>query len=262
MNSGVTGVSAWNEYLKTFLNELCETFPECTDMVVLINVVDAMLDEDETSVLDKFVEEIEPHTEALTEMDEEFFLSSDIDFLKRLGVRQYWTPDLEDETKQAIWQYLQTLLVMGKTIQSIPPNAMRALEDFASKMTNQLESGEVDLNDMDLQTLGLGAMQHLRSQTGADSEDYQSMFSEDGDLARVTENMSMMSMATQAAEGLAAKHGLQGFAAPPTASASSAGTAGTGGGLGRLLQQTWGNPTPPLHGNHPIFHMPPDGPSQ
>uniref|UniRef100_A0A6C0BPC9 Uncharacterized protein n=1 Tax=viral metagenome TaxID=1070528 RepID=A0A6C0BPC9_9ZZZZ len=164
-----SSICAWNEYLKTFVNELCETFPECPDLFVLLGAVDAKISEDEYSVLETFLGEIEPHTEALTNMDENFFLNSDIDFLKKLGVKQYWTPDLEPETKQAIWQYLQTLLVMGKTIKSVPPEMLRMLENYATKITAQMDNGEIDPNSMDLQTLGMGAIQHMQGNGAAGS---------------------------------------------------------------------------------------------
>lgn len=52
----MSSIFAWNEYMKTFINELCETFPECVELFALTSAIDAMISEDEYSVLNKFVE--------------------------------------------------------------------------------------------------------------------------------------------------------------------------------------------------------------
>jgi hypothetical protein len=161
----MTSIGAWNEYMLTFLSELCETFPECPELIAAQNAAELMMEEDEDAVMNEFVEQVEPHTEALTQMDEKFLLNSNIEFLTRLNIAQYWTPDLEPETKQSVWQYLQTLLVMGRTIQSVPPEMLRMLENYASQMTSKVERGEVEESSLSMQSLGLGALQHLRGST-------------------------------------------------------------------------------------------------
>jgi hypothetical protein len=153
-----TAIDAWNNYLDTFLKALCETFPECVEMMTLRDAVEAMLDEDEYSVMNKFLEEMEPHIDALTERNETAFFGANIDFLNQMGVQKYWTPDLEEETKDAIWNYLQQLYVMGKTIQSVPPETLKALERYAKQMTDQFEKDNLDESQIDLKSLSMGAM--------------------------------------------------------------------------------------------------------
>ena len=276
-----SSICAWNEYLKTFVNELCETFPECPDLFVLLGAVDAKISEDEYSVLDTFLEEIEPHTEALTNMDEKFFLNSDIDFLKKLGVKQYWTPDLEDETKQAIWQYLQTLLVMGKTIKSVPPEMLRMLENYATKITSQMDSGELDPNNVDLQTLGLGALKHMEEGGGAGASGGGT-----GMFGNLFDNISAEDQANlaQMSNAIPQNFHIPGGFAPPVsmdqvrdminpqqpaaAQQQPVANPSAGSGFDQLLNQfaagnqaggnIWGTPQPPLHGQHPVFMPPPN----
>lgn len=286
MSSNPSSISAWNEYLKSFINELCETFPECPDLFALLGVVDVMIDDDEHSVLHKFIEEIEPHTEALTNMDEAFFLEADIDFLKKLGVKQYWTPDLEQETKQAIWQYLQTLLVMGKTILSVPPEMLRMLEDYANKITSQMEDGEMDPSQLDLQSLGLGAIRHMQSGGGSSASQAAGMFgnifenmSQQPEIANMgnmlAQNPLMSQVMSQTANDPGAMARMinvnaQQFQQPNTQTTARPVPAGAsgGGGFDRFLGQfatvqqqqhpgtIWGTPTSPLHGHHPAFTTP------
>lgn len=154
-----TAIQAWNNYFDSFMLELCETFPECVELLTLKDACEVMLEEDEHSVLNKFLTELEPHVEALTNQDEKAFFEADIDFLKQMGVEKYWTPDLEVETKSAIWNYLQQLFVMGQTIKQVPPETLRALEMYAQNMTNQWEQQDIDLNEIDLKKLSMGAME-------------------------------------------------------------------------------------------------------
>jgi hypothetical protein len=282
--SNPSSIAAWNEYLKSFVNELCETFPECPDLFALLGVIDAMIDDDEHSVLEKFIAEIEPHTEALTNMDEGFFLNSDIDFLKKLGVKQYWTPDLEQETKQAIWQYLQTLLVMGKTIQSVPPHMLRMLEDYASKITSQMEDGQIDQSQLNIQSLGFGALCHMQQcgpPPAAGQTNAAATASGAGMFGPLFENMTQTDMANifTAAQNFPLQVNTPQIPAPvapvaPVAPAAHAGnrvpvtpTSG-GGGFDRLFGQfansggsIWGASVPPLYGHHPMFTGAP-GPKQ
>ena len=283
-------IDAWNEYLKTFINELCETFPECPELFTLPGAIDAMISDDPYSAMEEFVSEIEPHTDALTRMDEQFFLTGDIDFLKKLGAHKYWTPDLEEETKQAIWQYLQTLLVMAKTIQNMDPDALRKLEAYANKVMAEMGSGELDPNNIDLQQLGMGAMRHMATGGSDDNNTEGSMFSnmfgtmsadQQADVAaaaqQVATQFGLNPIATnngpvninQAVSQMAhAASGQQAHVAQVVQAAQQP------GGLDALLNQfcapqgsvgpgvnIWApqGAQPPLHGNHPVFQPPRNG---
>jgi hypothetical protein len=66
-----------------------------------------------------------------------------------LDIKKHWTPDLSSATKDAIWQYLQTLNILGMTITSIPPEMMSAVEGLAKNLTNGMqETGNLDMASM------------------------------------------------------------------------------------------------------------------
>lgn len=180
----LSSIEAWNEYFLNFLSELCETFPECTELIVAHSAAEAMMEEDEMSVLQRFVSEIEPHTQALTDMEEEFLLSDEVEILRQLNIAQYWTPDLDPETKNAVWQYLQTLLVMGKTILTVPPELLRMLEGYASKVTAGM-GDNFDESKLDMQALGMGALQHMQQQN---PQAFGNLFADQGVEASTTNN--------------------------------------------------------------------------
>lgn len=180
-----TSIAAWNQYCLEFLHKLTETFPECPELFVAINAAEALIEEDEMRVLNDFVEEIEPYSEELATKNDEFFLDSDIDFLKRLDIVQFWTPELEDVTKDTIWQYLQTMLVMAKTIQKVPPHLLRLIERYASKVQAETPDGQFDPANVDMTTLGMGALRHMEEE---DPEAFKSIFGKSGAAPTTTCN--------------------------------------------------------------------------
>lgn len=257
MASELSSIAAWNEYMQTFLTELCETFPDCPMLFAVRDGAQIMAEQDEMSVLNKYIDEISPYAQALTDMDDQFFLTADIKFIKDLGVRKYWTPELDPETKSAIWQYLQTLLVMAQTIQSVPPQLLRLLEGYASKVTDQL--GGQDPSQFDMHSLGMGAIQHMQQQ---DPAAFGAMFgnAEVPTRAELQETKPAATSATTTATTTATN----GSAAPIGWDALRNATAATAAripapALPRPAPSdapTWGQPQPPLHGNHPTF-LPP-----
>ena len=74
--------------------------------------------------------------------NESFFLDNgnDNQFIKDLNLQKLWTPDLSENTKNAIWQYLQTLFILGTTITTIPIDALNMIEDMATKCAGSLQS--------------------------------------------------------------------------------------------------------------------------
>jgi hypothetical protein len=65
--------------------------------------------------------------------------SDDINFLSELNVKTHWTSELSSGTKDAIWQYLQTLYIIGSTISMLPEETLTAIEDMAKKMSEDPE---------------------------------------------------------------------------------------------------------------------------
>ena len=161
MNEENASVDAWNVYLKKFMVELCETFPDCPELFVLVAAIDAMILEDPKSVMKKFMDEMNPFAAALQRRDDNVFLKEEVDFLKRLNLKKFWTPELEPETKQAIWDYLQHLLVMANTISSVPPQLLRALEKYSEKITASIPDGQDPTQNVNMFEIGMGAFKFM-----------------------------------------------------------------------------------------------------
>tara|TARA_R110002074_G_scaffold41536_2_gene109976 strand:- start:537 stop:875 length:339 start_codon:yes stop_codon:yes gene_type:complete len=90
--------------------------------------------------------------------DERFFLDNDIDFLDAMNIKKWWTDDLSTNTKGAIWQYLQTLTILGTTITSIPAETLGAIEGIAEKMSQNAQGGSGAGIDLSALTNMLGSL--------------------------------------------------------------------------------------------------------
>ena len=53
--------------------------------------------------------------------------------LAELNINKLWKSGISDGTKDAIWQYIQTLYILGTTITSIPQDTLDMIEDVANK---------------------------------------------------------------------------------------------------------------------------------
>ena len=83
-----------------------------------------------------------PMQEKVMGKDESFFVDNcdTIEFLSDMNLKKHWTPDLSQKTKDAIWQYLQTLFILGTTITMIPVDALGMIEDVAQKCAGNIQA--------------------------------------------------------------------------------------------------------------------------
>ena len=133
-----TYTEKFNFYLKTFLGELQNIFPEFKDSIT--SSYSEVLESESLSV-DTYVKEYMNavqsfHTQIATKQNSLFLGDSELKFLRDLDFRELWTKDLSDSTRENIWKYLQTLYVIGKKIV--------ANDDDVSAMLNELNTPNQD----------------------------------------------------------------------------------------------------------------------
>jgi hypothetical protein len=139
----MASVSAFNDMLDQFLVELKETFPEEPSFKKYYNSFDLMRGVNPKKCVEVFMQEITPYAQQIMTKDESVFQKLELD------IKKHWTPDLSSATKDAIWQYLQTLNILGMTITAIPPEMMTAVEGLAQKLSSGMqETGNLDMSSM------------------------------------------------------------------------------------------------------------------
>jgi hypothetical protein len=126
-----------------FLDELQQTFPEEPKIKKYIMSYDLMRKANARKCVDTFMRGCTPHSDKIMAKDENFFLGAadDIEILVSLNMKKHWTPELSENTKNAIWQYVQTLYILGTTITSIPAETLSMIEDVASKCASNMQGG-------------------------------------------------------------------------------------------------------------------------
>jgi hypothetical protein len=139
----MASVTAFNDMMGPFLVELHKTLPEEKGIKKMLTSFDVLKTANPRLVVDGFMNGVTPYAGHISSKDEQFILKEieNIDFLKDLDVKSYWSK-LSHNTKEATWQYLQTLYMLGSTIISIPADTLTMIEGLAKDCADKIETGD------------------------------------------------------------------------------------------------------------------------
>ena len=165
----MASTGAFITMMEQFLNELVKTFPEEKSLKKYATAFDLVKGANPRKVVTMYMDEVRPYQDKIMSKDESFFLTAEIDFLKNLNVKKWWTPDLSDGTRDAVWQYLQTLTVLGTTITSIPADTLKQIESIAEQAAGAMDAKGGGGGGFDMSALSglLGGLGGLGSLGGA-----------------------------------------------------------------------------------------------
>ena len=112
-----TNIEYFNYYLKMFVGSIIDIFPEYKE--VLSDYYKPLL-ENETSNEDKYVKrfmvKMKDYKNQISEKDASIFENS-VYILKNVDFKNIWSnTELSDTNKEKIWEYLQTMYVLGESI--------------------------------------------------------------------------------------------------------------------------------------------------
>ena len=154
----MASVTAFTNMLEQFMDELIQTFPEEKSFKKYRATVGVIKTTNPRSLVSLFMDSVGPHQQAIMAKDESVLTSGNIEFLNAINIEKIWTADLSASTKGAIWQYIQTLVILGTTINSIPQETLSAIEGIADQMVKTGQGGE-DGKPVDMSALsGLMSM--------------------------------------------------------------------------------------------------------
>jgi len=149
----MTSVTAFNDMMGQLLTELHSAFPEEKGLKKYMAAFELMRGANGRMVVEGFMANISPHVDKINARDETFFLeqADKIDFLKDINLAQCW-PKASDGTRNAIWQYIQTLYMLGTTITAIPPETLSMIETVAKQCADKMqgEDGEMNIDEAQL----------------------------------------------------------------------------------------------------------------
>jgi hypothetical protein len=130
----MTTVKAFNEMMGQFLGELTDTFPD------EVAAKEALKVERTRETFDNFMENVKPYSTLLMQKNDAFFVPEN-KFVKDLNLDVIWgAPEATENTKQAIWQYIQTMFILGNTISMFPPETLSMIESAAEACAKNMQA--------------------------------------------------------------------------------------------------------------------------
>lgn len=123
--------AAFGGMLKSFMDEIEDIFPGHPKFPEYTHIT--------------FVEQIRPWANQLMAKDPGFFCVEN-NFAKETGLNEIWVSEnCSDVTKSAIWQYIQSLYMVGTTMSILPPDTMKMVESIAEKfVAGNVVNGQLD----------------------------------------------------------------------------------------------------------------------
>jgi len=159
----MASVSAFLSVMEEFIQEMKETFPEEPAIATFQETFLKRKDKKGKKILDNFMNDVSLIADVITNQNEEKLLASDCNFIKEIGILNVWNDDMDDDVKQAIWKYLNTMYVLGTTIKSIPTNLLSQIEMMAEQCVKDMpnnSSGDDNIAIPDMSSLMAG-MQNM-----------------------------------------------------------------------------------------------------
>jgi len=139
----MTTIGAFNDMMEQFLEELVQTFPEEPAMKKYQMSFEMLRKANSRACMENFMQSVTPYSQHIMSKDDSFFLNNP-EVFKDFKLNSIWTSEVSDSTKNAIWQYLQTLYILGNTISALPGDTLSMIEQMAKKCAGEMSAGSLD----------------------------------------------------------------------------------------------------------------------
>ena len=161
----MTSVGAFNDMMEQFLDELVQTFPEEKAIKKYKASFELVRKANPRKCVESFMATITPFAHKITSKDESI-LDDEFNLIRDINIKAHWTPELSQNTKDAVWQYLQTLYMLGTTISSIPADTLSMIESVASQCADKIQSGDGQIDEKALMNSVSGLLGNLGGMFG------------------------------------------------------------------------------------------------
>ena len=146
-----TNIEYFNSTLKLFINDITKIYPEYNDLVKEYYV--ELLESDscnDDKYVKRFMRKFVSNKELISSKNSELF-NETICFLKNIDFKDIWVNETTtDSIKKTIWDYLQTLFVIGDTIVSDTDRIKSLVENLKKKSANEPVDDDVNPENKDL----------------------------------------------------------------------------------------------------------------
>lgn len=190
-------MDAFLDLLQQFLEAMEEVFPECLKVkqyklglsmrVLQCGGREADLRVVSKEALEAFHESMMPYYARVMQKDETL-LHEQIDLMSNIDLPGKWTPELDADTKEAIWEYIQKLCEQSNIYSMyvrVPSNMMTRIESMAHTLASQINQGDMSLSDLNIQQVSEQVLSSL-------SQDDLAAFAQNLQGSNMMENVSNM----------------------------------------------------------------------
>jgi len=152
----MTTIDTFNSTLKSFLTELVEVFPDeegIGKVELFLATFDTVTSADNKLALNTFMDTMSPYADDIGSKNPDLFQKAELPGGFSLG--HLWDKATEN-TKEAVWQYLEMLLLLGTTANAVPDDMLNRIETMASEYAEKIQSGEMDMSQLAGMLMGGG----------------------------------------------------------------------------------------------------------
>jgi len=150
----MTTITAFNDMMEQFLEELVQTFPEEPAMKKYQISFEMLRKANARACMENYMNSVSQYSQQIMAKDDSFFLNNP-EVFKDFKLKNIWTDDLSTNTKNAIWQYLQTLYILGNTISALPGETLSMIEQMAKQCAKDMNTGSLDTSAL---MMGMSSM--------------------------------------------------------------------------------------------------------
>ena len=141
----MASVSAFNDMMGQFIAELHKAFPKESGIKKFMTSFELLRDANPRKCVEVFMGGIGKYATKISDKDETFITEDipSIDFIKDLNIQDLWA-SASPKTRDAIWQYLQNLYMIGTLINIVPESTLNIIGNIAKDAADKIQSGEID----------------------------------------------------------------------------------------------------------------------
>lgn len=129
-------IVSFNKLIKQLVKELDKTYPEYN--ILKIKEYKNIDDKDEKYLL-YYMNFIEKDIKKIANEDVSLFEQEDTYFLRDIEFSRIWNNNISDNTKQAIWKFLQTLYLIGKPFMNNKTDIHQLITDYNDIISKDTE---------------------------------------------------------------------------------------------------------------------------
>ena len=147
-------VAGFNSMMGQFLDELVGVFPDVPEISQFKDMYPALTAANARKPLEVFMATAGPVQDRIMAKDAAAFGElriGSIDF-----ARLWASEGVTEATRDAIWQYLHMLLLLGSTVLSVPPELLNSIESVANTCADKITSGDMDFSAVTQMLMGGG----------------------------------------------------------------------------------------------------------